>query len=182
MTMWRLRSYALNRARACFCFRSRVPMMMRPAEPQLLKRRVASHPAGDAASSINQATWSQSVMPTPRSIYIRRGSSSQMTLRCPATAILTEGFRAYLSNDDHLEPHFRIIESPARRRRYGAPWKLAEPRRCYSLILTRSVAVREDKRVDTTPLRYAEPVCLDLPGLDRLSGGTRLPNSLVMLT
>jgi hypothetical protein len=47
-------------------------------------------------------------------------SSSQMTLRCPATVILAERFRVHLS-DDHLDPQFRIIETPARHRRYGAP-------------------------------------------------------------
>ena len=96
MTIWRWRSYALNRARACFCFRSPAPMTTRPVEPQLLKRRVASHPAGDAAWSTNQAPSLQSVMPTPRSIYIRKGSSSQMKMRCPVTALLAGRFRAHL--------------------------------------------------------------------------------------
>src|SRR5437763_16174641 len=44
------------------------------AEPQSLKRRVARHPAGDAASPTNQVTWLESVMWTLGSIYIRRGS------------------------------------------------------------------------------------------------------------
>jgi hypothetical protein len=113
-----------------------------PAELQLPKPRVATHPAGDAASSIDQATWWQSAMPTPGSIYIRKGSSLLMTLRYPGTVLATERFRAHLSNDQ-FDPHFPIIESPARHPHYG---------------------------------------CLDLLELHRPSGGTRLPNNLVILT
>src|SRR5690242_4226507 len=119
MTIRRLRSCALKLARAYFCFRSPVPMMTRPAERPLLKPRVASHPADDAASSTNQVTWLQSVMPTPSSIYIRKGSSSQTKLRCPATVISAVRFHIHLS-DDHLDPHFRIIETRARHPNYGA--------------------------------------------------------------
>lgn len=106
MTIWRLHSYTLNPARACFCFRSPVRMMTRPAEPQLLKRRVAGHPAGDAASSTNQATWLQSAMPTQRSMHIRRVSLSQMRMLCPATVTLAGRLRAHLIDD-----HFRLPNS-----------------------------------------------------------------------
>ena len=58
-------------------------------------------------------------MTTRRSIYIRKGSSSQMKLQCLATVIIAERFRTHLS-DAKLEPHFRIIEAPARHRSYGA--------------------------------------------------------------
>ena len=34
--------------------------------------------------------------------------------------------------------------------------------------------MREDERVDTTPLRYAETVALTCPALHRLGGGNRL--------
>ena len=53
-------------------------------------------------------------MPTPRSIYIRKGSSSQVKLQCLATVMTTARFRTKLS-DDQLEPHFRIIAAPTRK-------------------------------------------------------------------
>jgi hypothetical protein len=65
-----------------------------------------------------------------------------MTLRYAATVLVTERFRAHLSNDQ-FDPHFRIIESPARHRHSG---------------------------------------CFDLLELHRPSGGSRLPNNLVILT
>ena len=181
MTMWRLHSYALSRARACFCFRSPVPMMTRPAEPQLLMRRVASHPAGDAALSTDQATWLQSVMPTPRSIYIRRGSSSQMTLRCPATVILTERFQDHLS-DNHFDPHFpyrRETSSPSSSR---CPEGVSGAETLLQSYFNQVYCCvrRQTRRYHASSVRRAS--CLDLPGLHRLGDGTRLPNSLVILT
>jgi hypothetical protein len=174
MTICRLRSYPLNRSRACFCFRSPVPMMTRPAGPQLLKRRAASHPAGDAASSTNQAMSLQSVMPTPRSIYIRRGSSSRMIMRCLASVILAEYFRDHLAHD-HFAHQFRVIERLARRRRCGALWNLANPRHSSSFTLARSIAVREDKRIDTMPSRHAKTVALSCPQFIGSAAGTGFP-------
>jgi hypothetical protein len=46
MPIWPLRSYALNRARACFCFRSPLPMMTRLVELAIAEATGCKPPSG----------------------------------------------------------------------------------------------------------------------------------------